>query len=86
MWSSKGCPHLCNFPRFATNRLFQGAVLVLFLGFSAIGTDRAYGQTLSWTNPLAYQDTRAIPATFGRPLRRNCISADGVAWTQFASV
>jgi hypothetical protein len=43
MGSSKGCPHLCNFPRFATNRLFQGAVLVLFLGISAIGTDRAYG-------------------------------------------
>lgn len=87
MGSSKGYPHLCNFPRFATNRLFQGAVIVLFLGFSAIGTDRAYGQTISWTNPLTYQDGSAIPADLRSTITTKLyFSPDGAAWAQFASV
>jgi len=79
--------NLCNFPRFAANRLFQGTVIVLFLGFSVIGTDRAYGQTISWTNPLTYQDTSAIPSDLRSTITTKLyFSLDGVAWAQFASV
>ena len=78
---------MCSSVRAGANRILQGTVIVLFVCFSAIGTDGAYGQIISWTNPLTYQDRNAIPANLRSTITTKLyFLQDGVAWTQFASV
>jgi len=79
--------HNPGFPLPAANRLLRGAVIVLFVCFSAIGAVMAHGQTISWTNPLTYQDGSAIPADLRSTITTKLyFSPDGGAWAQFASV
>lgn len=73
--------------RTGANGILKGTVLVLFLCLSSLAAGTAYGQTISWTNPLTYRDLGTIPASLRATIvTKLYFSLDGRGWTQFASV
>jgi hypothetical protein len=64
-----------------------GAFLLFTFSLLATGTDGAVSRTISWRNPMTYDDGSEIPAALKATLEtRLYFSFDRVAWTHFATV